>query len=152
MKKIIILIAIMCCFGWCNCKLVKIFEDIDYDKTFRFKCETPIEYTNENDIDSTTYSVTTSFVVINTQQCNYHRNGDTHCINIETDYSICGDSRACIIDFINDKFDISIYEKNTSLSSDEAKTEAIKLWNKLKIYIPFKNNKINFPITKLKRK
>lgn len=151
MKNIIILITILCSFGWCNCKLVKIFENSDHDKTFSFKCKTPIEYTDETDIDSTTYSVTTSFVVINTQQCNYHSNGDTHCTNIETDYSVCGETRSCIIDFVNDKFDISLYETYKTLTSTEAQAEAVKLWNKLKVYIPFKNNKINFPITKLKK-
>lgn len=150
MKKIIILITIICSFGWCNCKLEEITTFDDNNKYFKFKCKTPFEYNEKQKIDSTIYFVETSYIVINTQQCNYLSNGDRHCINIETDDNInCDAKGSCKVNFVIDKFGIHIYEDITFLTLNQAKNETTKLWNNLKKYIPLKNNKIYFPITNM---
>ena len=148
MKKIIVLIAIFCSFSWCNCTLKGISTYSDDGSThFKFKCKTPFEYMDNYKTDSTIYHVVTLYKVTSTQQCNYRKNGDKHCINIETNDKISCGNGSCKVDFVLDKFGIYTYEKTTSLTSARAETETTKIWNNLKKYIPFKNNKIDFPIT-----
>lgn len=140
MKKIFILIALLVCFGWSNCKLVdRYYYAHTYIEHFDFVCN--IDYINYKKIyrnDSIKYEVTIK---------------DSEIISIRQ--KIYSDEKRYITSLVNnsittitkDIFDVEMeYYSHTYEIEDYCKKLRISVWNRLKKYIPVKDGKIFFPI------
>lgn len=139
MKKIIILIALLTCFGWSNCRLTDRYHynSQNYIEHFDFICNIDyINYKNRN--DSIKYSITIKdSEIISIWQIIY--SGENRYITTLLNNSITTITK--------DIFDVEMERySHTYDTEDYCKKLRISVWNKLKKYIPVKDGKIFFPI------
>lgn len=149
MKKIIILIAALACFGWSKCKLVDYYyyesesptnyryPDSIAIKHFDFICN--IDYiSHKNKSDSIKYTVTIKdSEIISIWQIIYSSEARTITVLFNNSMTT----------FTKDNFNVETERYSYNFKAENfCKDKRITIWNKLKKCIPVKDGKIFFPI------